>query len=211
MIYPVPAGSPVTQTFDEHIARAKANGWCYKPGNCPGGIYYYPAIDWGVPNGTPIRAARDGVVGLVRKDTTGYGVHVRINHDAGYVTIYAHLREYIVAQGQPVEAGEIIGYSDNTGNSTGPHLHFEVRKDGVPVDPMPLLTGAAEPEPGQPVPAGAVRVTADLLNVRLGPGTDKQSLGMVKAGTILDATGDKSGDWIGVRLWVHGAYVEAGK
>ena len=205
MLYPVPANSPVTQTFAQHEARAKANGWCTRPGNCPFGVYYYGGVDFGIPNGTPIVAARDGVVGLVRKDPTGYGVHVRINHDAGYISIYAHLREYIVAQGQPVEAGEVIGYSDNTGNSTGPHLHFEVRKDGIPIDPMPLLAGDTEPE--QPVPVGSVVVTADLLNVRLGPGTENQSIGMVKEGTVFEKV-DKNGEWIGVKLWVHGAFVK---
>lgn len=128
-LYPVPPTTVVTQTFAEHVHRAQVNKWQ----NYTGGI------DWAVPTGTPIRAAQAGQVTRVVNDGTGYGVYVRIQHDEDYQTLYAHLMDAIVVVGQTVEPGDVIGRSDSTGNATGPHLHFEVRQNGVAIDPAPLL------------------------------------------------------------------------
>jgi murein DD-endopeptidase MepM/ murein hydrolase activator NlpD len=71
----------------------------------------------------------------------GYGNHVFVHHGAGLVTLYAHLAAFAVLPGQVVAAGEVIGFEGSTGASTGPHLHFEVRKGLEPVDPVLVFPG----------------------------------------------------------------------
>jgi len=94
-------------------------------------------MDFGAPTGTPIRAAAGGtVVTAVTNSNSGYGNYVVIQHDDGTLsTLYAHCSSVSVKVGQRVEQGDVIGKVGNTGNSTGPHLHFEVRKNGTPVNP----------------------------------------------------------------------------
>ncbi|HEX6547532.1 MAG TPA: M23 family metallopeptidase [Candidatus Dormibacteraeota bacterium] len=116
---------------------------------CPGG--FHTGIDIGLPQGTPIRAAGAGIA-YPFQDDQRYGNHVLIQEPAGITTVYGHMVRTAVAWGQPVGAGDVIGYVGSTGNSTGPHLHFEVRFAGVPLDPMPYLdAGPADP---YPLPAG---------------------------------------------------------
>jgi hypothetical protein len=140
-LYPVPATSIVTQSFAEHVHAARVNGW----------QNYNGGIDWAVSTGTPIVAAQTGTVTAARHDATGYGTHLRLQHEEGYQTIYGHMWDFAVKVGDKVRAGAIIGRSDNTGNSTGPHLHFELRKNNVAVDPASLLTAFL---PGGETPGG---------------------------------------------------------
>ena len=70
---------------------------------------------------------------------TGYGNAVVVDHDGGLATLYGHLSRFAVRAGAHVGGGQVIGAVGNTGNSTGPHLHFEVRLNGTPVDPIPYL------------------------------------------------------------------------
>jgi murein DD-endopeptidase MepM/ murein hydrolase activator NlpD len=98
----------------------------------------HQGIDIAVGEGTPIRAAAGGVAYL-GEDPGGYGHYSIIDHGNGVVTVYAHQSSQAVGDGQRVTAGSVIGYSGNTGRSTGPHLHFEVRIGGVAVDPMGYL------------------------------------------------------------------------
>ena len=94
------------------------------------GIHGYNAVDYGAPVGTPVRAAAGGSVILSRAGggwNGGYGNYVVVDHPNGTQTLYAHLSKNAVWQGQRVVAGQVIGYVGNTGRSTGPHLHFEVR------------------------------------------------------------------------------------
>lgn len=88
--------------------------------------------------GTHVMAARAGLV-IWAGWRGGYGYTVMIDHGGGYVSLYGHLNDYYVERGQYIRAGQRIASMGNTGNSTGPHLHFEVQKDGQPVDPMGLL------------------------------------------------------------------------
>ncbi|EJL24903.1 M23 family metallopeptidase [Brevibacillus sp. BC25] len=88
---------------------------------------------------TPILAARAGVVVEAGANRSGYGRMVVIDHGDGLQTFYAHMRLLLVSPGQTVDAGEILGYMGQTGNSTGYHLHFEVRQDDVPINPLPYL------------------------------------------------------------------------
>jgi hypothetical protein len=222
-LFPVPPASIVTQTFAEHVAAARAHNW----------TNYNGGIDWAVFTGTPIKAAQNGKVTATRHDATGYGTHVRIQHDNGYLTIYGHLASFSVNTGDTVQAGQVIGLSDNTGNSTGPHLHFELRHNNVPIDPMPLLVTALEPvfpteptspiepieppeplEPSQPPEPEApepetfpklpkVRISAVALNVRMGPGVENPLVGLVPQGTEVEVF-DKIEQ--GDDVWLHIGY-----
>ena len=98
----------------------------------------HAGIDIAVPEGTPIRAADGGTVAIAGW-TGGYGNYTCVNHGGGVSTCYGHQSRIAVSVGQSVSQGQVIGYSGNTGNSTGPHVHFEVRIGGNPVDPMGYL------------------------------------------------------------------------
>ncbi len=100
---------------------------------CP--IWYHMAFDIANPSGPPVMAAADGVVSLVQYLTYDYGRHVIITHDNGYQTLYAHMVEIYVKQGDRVSRGQVIGKMGSTGRSTGTHLHFEVRSDGRILNP----------------------------------------------------------------------------
>ncbi|RMF08156.1 MAG: hypothetical protein D6762_06240 [Candidatus Neomarinimicrobiota bacterium] len=91
--------------------------------------------DFSVPPGTPVYATADGVVQQARY-RGGFGKTVKLNNGNGYSTIYAHLSRITVKYGQKVKRGDIIGYSGNTGRSTGPHLHYEVHYYGTPQNPL---------------------------------------------------------------------------
>jgi murein DD-endopeptidase MepM/ murein hydrolase activator NlpD len=98
-------------------------------------------INLAVPEGTPVKAAEDGVVAYAGNELKGYGNLVLIRHSNGYVTAYAHAKELLVKRGDPVKRGQVIANSGQTGNVDTPQLHFEVRKGPAPLDPMPLLAG----------------------------------------------------------------------
>jgi murein DD-endopeptidase MepM/ murein hydrolase activator NlpD len=98
----------------------------------------HAGIDIAAPTGTPLRAADSGTVVLAGW-TGGYGNYTCIGHGGGISTCYGHQSSIGVSQGQSVSQGQVIGALGNTGNSTGPHLHFEVRINGSPVDPMGYL------------------------------------------------------------------------
>ena len=102
---------------------------------------FHPGIDIGVPEGTPIRAAASGTVVLLQSESEsgGYGNYTCIDHGGGLSTCYAHQTEFATSLGASVSQGEVIGYVGNTGFSTGPHLHFEVRINGEPHDPLGYL------------------------------------------------------------------------
>jgi murein DD-endopeptidase MepM/ murein hydrolase activator NlpD len=99
---------------------------------------FHTGIDFGVPEGTPVHAAAAGVVSFAGRQG-GYGILVVIEHAGGFSTYYAHLSKALVEVGQFVEQGQIIALSGNTGLSTGPHLHFEIRRFGKPIDPLSWL------------------------------------------------------------------------
>jgi murein DD-endopeptidase MepM/ murein hydrolase activator NlpD len=98
----------------------------------------HAGIDIAAPTGTALRAADGGVVQIAGW-TGGYGNYTCIGHGGGISTCYAHQNSMGVSVGQNVSQGQVIGTVGNTGNSTGPHLHFEVRINGQPVDPMGYL------------------------------------------------------------------------
>jgi murein DD-endopeptidase MepM/ murein hydrolase activator NlpD len=99
-------------------------------------------INLAVPEGTPIKAAEDGVVAYAGNELKGYGNLVLIRHANGFVTAYADASEILVKRGETVKRGQVIGKSGETGNVTSPQLHFEIRKGATPVDPAQYLGGA---------------------------------------------------------------------
>ena len=103
-------------------------------------------MDFSAKTGTEIYATGDGVVSKVRRSKRGYGNYVKINHGFGYETLYAHMSKYIVKKGQKVKRGEVIGYVGNTGISTAPHLHYEVRKDKKKINPVNFYYNDLTPE-----------------------------------------------------------------
>jgi murein DD-endopeptidase MepM/ murein hydrolase activator NlpD len=122
---PVP-GAPITSLF----------GWRVHP--IFGDLRLHTGIDFGVGYGTPIHAAADGVV-VSAGPLGGYGNATIIDHGGSLATLYAHQSQLRVAPGQHVSRGQVIGLSGCSGYCTGPHLHFEVRVNGTPVDPLPYL------------------------------------------------------------------------
>ena len=117
------------------------------PGYRPGSAYgwrihpiwgdrrFHAGEDIGAPMGTPILAADSGLVTVIPDNGNGYGNYIMINHGGGRVTLYAHMSGFAVYNGATVTQGQTIGYVGSTGNSTGPHLHFEVRVNGATTDP----------------------------------------------------------------------------
>ena len=103
-----------------------------------GGLRKHTGIDLAAPTGTPVYATADGVVS--RADWySSYGLYISLEHGASLQTRYAHLSRLAVASGDVVKKGDVIGYVGSTGRSTGPHLHYEVRVDGVAVNPIPYM------------------------------------------------------------------------
>ncbi len=102
-------------------------------------LFEHSGIDLGIPQGTPVKAAEAGYVAKVALGTKWYGNYIMIIHGGNITTLYAHLKSVNVAQDQYIGRGELIGYSGNTGFSSGPHLHFEVRANGIPVNPLNYL------------------------------------------------------------------------
>lgn len=102
----------------------------------------HKGIDLAAPKGTPVYATADGAI--TRADRSrSYGLVIYIDHGAELETRYAHLSKLLVADGQDVRKGDLIGYVGSTGRSTGPHLHYEVRVDGVAVNPIPYMEKSA--------------------------------------------------------------------
>ena len=104
------------------------------------GPYHPLGVDIKAPTGVPIVAAAAGQVVFVGGDACcSYGYHVEVKHDETYTTLYAHLNSFTVELGQQIEQGQVLGLSGFTGRSTGPHLHFEIRRDGIYQDPLLYL------------------------------------------------------------------------
>jgi murein DD-endopeptidase MepM/ murein hydrolase activator NlpD len=99
-------------------------------------------INLAVPEGTPVKAAEDGVVAYSGNELKGYGNLVLVRHSNGYVTAYAHASELLVKRGDTIKRGEIIAKSGRSGEVGSPQLHFEIRKGSSPVDPLQFLNGA---------------------------------------------------------------------
>ena len=177
LIKPFTGDYQITQSFGEKIT--DSNG--------------HSGIDYALPIGTPVLAAADGEVWKAGWDATGYGNCVMIKHPDGSGTVYGHLLNWSVYAGQKVKAGEKIGNSGNTGNSTGAHLHFEYRTKydnyKTAIDPTPYFT---EPElPASNSSAGWYEVVCDSgANIRMTPGGALKS--WLPKGVRVHLTGNSS-------------------
>lgn len=103
--------------------------------------HFHSGIDLAAPVATPVHAAADGVA-RVAESPGGYGLYVVVDHGGGVTTLYGHLEWTSLRSGEHIRAGDELGLVGSTGLSTGPHLHFEVRRDGRPVDPIAWLPAA---------------------------------------------------------------------
>ena len=101
---------------------------------CPGG-HFHSGIDLAAPLGTPVHATLAGRAHVLRS-SGGYGLHIVIDHGGGLQSLYGHLSAVCVTDGELVAAGDVVGAVGSSGNSTGPHLHFEIRRNGEPEDPQ---------------------------------------------------------------------------
>lgn len=107
---------------------------------------FHKGIDFTAPRGTAIQATGNGIVKRVEKKKLGYGRNIIIDHGFGYTTLYAHMNEIIVKEGDVVTKGQKIGTVGSSGTSTAPHLHYEVRINGKPVNPIDYCMDGLSPE-----------------------------------------------------------------
>jgi len=114
------------------------SGFGYRRDPFTGRMKFHEGLDISAPTGTPVYAPADGIVTFVGI-RNGYGLVIEIKHGDRYITRYAHLSESLVRVGQRVQRGDMIARVGNSGRSTGPHLHYEVLKDGVPVNPKRFI------------------------------------------------------------------------
>jgi murein DD-endopeptidase MepM/ murein hydrolase activator NlpD len=130
------ASIPAIQPVDFHDLRRIGSYFGYRTDPYYKVTKFHEGIDFTAAVGTPIYATGDGVVTEAEYNRGGYGMCLKINHGYSYETFYAHLSKLKVRVGQKVVRGEVIGLVGNTGKSTAPHLHYEVHKGGVPINPI---------------------------------------------------------------------------
>lgn len=127
---------PAIQPMKNEEMRRIASGFGFRNDPFTKARKMHNGMDFSAPTGTPIFATGDGVITDADNSRSGYGKLIIINHGFGYETYYAHLDDYKVRVGQKVKRGDIIGTCGNTGRSQGPHLHYEVRINNEPVNPI---------------------------------------------------------------------------
>lgn len=127
---------PSIQPVSNKDLRQMASGYGRRVDPVYGTVRFHEGMDFSSPIGTPVYATGDGVVTTAGRSTSGYGNMIDIDHGYNYLTRYAHLSEVLVSNGQHVKRGDLIGRVGNTGKSTGPHLHYEVRFKGQPQNPV---------------------------------------------------------------------------
>ena len=133
----IPAIQPVRNENLKHMA----SGFGYRTDPFTKARKMHEGMDFAAKIGTPIFATGDGVVARADNTVSGYGNHILIRHGFGYETLYGHLSKYKSRAGQRVKRGDIIGYVGSTGRSEGPHLHYEVHKNGKVVNPLNFYYG----------------------------------------------------------------------
>lgn len=138
----IPAIQPVKK---EDLTRmASGYGWRTDPFTKARKKHF--GMDFTAPKGTPVYASGDGKIIRADQKSSGYGKHIRIDHGFGYKSLYAHLSGYNVKVGQQVKRGDLIGFVGNTGRSKAPHLHYEVIKNGVKINPINFYYGNLSPK-----------------------------------------------------------------
>lgn len=142
MLRSIPAVMPIAK---KNLSRV-ASGWGYRIHPIYKTRRFHYGMDFTADIGTPIYATGDGVVKVAQSRRTGYGNHIEIDHGYGYTTLYGHLSKFNVKRGTRVKRGDVIAFSGNTGTSSGPHLHYEVHKNGKQIDPKYFYYDDLTPE-----------------------------------------------------------------
>lgn len=137
---------PAIQPVSNNDLRRTASGWGWRIDPIYKIRKFHEGLDFSAPIGTEIYATGDGTVINVTASPIGYGKYVEIDHGFGYSTLYAHMNDFNVKPGQKVKRGDVIGFVGNTGKSSGPHLHYEVRIKGKAVDPAHYFFQDLTPE-----------------------------------------------------------------
>ena len=135
------AAIPAIQPVRNENLKSMASGFGYRTDPFTKARKMHEGMDFTAKIGTPIYATGDGVVERADNTASGYGNHIVIRHGFGYETLYAHLSKYKCRAGQRIKRGEVIGYVGSTGRSEGPHLHYEVHKNGKVVNPLNFYYG----------------------------------------------------------------------
>jgi murein DD-endopeptidase MepM/ murein hydrolase activator NlpD len=204
LAYPLAEPFPISQPFGAHpldYARFEQAG--------------HNGVDFACPTGQPVLAAAPGKVIRAGTDPSGYGLYVLAEHflyGMRIHTLYAHLNRLNVHPGQGLRGGQSVGLSGNTGNSTGPHLHFELRTPDQPNpgypqnarDPLPALAS----DPALEENSGQATVRAVTLNLRAAPGLQHPVLAQLLPDCPVES-GELRDGWLQVRLqgWVKAEYV----
>ncbi|MBS4063015.1 MAG: peptidoglycan DD-metalloendopeptidase family protein [Chitinophagaceae bacterium] len=140
------AATPAIQPVSNKDLNRLASGFGYRIDPVYKTTKFHAGLDFAAPQGSPVYATADGVVQLAGNTGNGYGNHVVINHGFSYETLYGHLVRVKVRSGQRVRRGEVIGWVGSTGKSTGPHLHYEVHKNGRDINPIYFFYNDLTPE-----------------------------------------------------------------
>lgn len=135
------AAIPAIQPVRNENLKQIASGFGYRSDPFTKARKFHEGMDFSARTGTPIFATGDGVIERADNTASGYGNHIVIRHGFGYETLYGHLSKYKSRRGQRVKRGDIIGYVGSTGRSEGPHLHYEVHKNGSVVNPLNFYYG----------------------------------------------------------------------
>lgn len=140
------ACTPAIQPVSNKDLSRIASGFGYRIDPVYKTTKFHAGLDFAAPQGTPIYATANGTVEVAGNTGNGYGNHVVINHGYGYATLYGHMFRVKVKPGDKVKRGEVIGWVGSTGKSTGPHCHYEVHRNGDPVDPVYYFYNDITPE-----------------------------------------------------------------
>jgi len=158
MLSCIPAIQPISNKDLTHIA----SGFGYRVHPVYKTMKMHTGIDFTAAKGTPIYATGDGIVNSETGQKSGYGLAIIIDHGFGYKTLYGHCNSIIVNPGEKVKRGQVIGYVGSTGLSVGPHVHYEVIKNGVQIDPVNFFYNDLTPAEYEKVLEIASRVNQSL-------------------------------------------------
>lgn len=140
------ASTPAIQPVSNKELNRIASGFGYRIDPVYKTIKMHAGLDFAAPQGTPIYATANGRIKVAGRSSGGYGNHVVIDHGYGYETLYGHMVRVKARVGQQVTRGEVIGYVGTTGKSTGPHCHYEIRKNGNKIDPIYFFYNDLSPQ-----------------------------------------------------------------
>ena len=140
------ASTPAIQPISNKELKRVASGFGYRIDPVYKTVRFHAGLDFTAPQGTPIYATANGVAKVAGNAGNGYGNYVILDHGYGYETLYGHMFRVKIKNNTRVKRGEIIGYVGSTGKSTGPHCHYEVHKNGRPIDPVYFFYNDLTPE-----------------------------------------------------------------